>query len=309
MPGVSTRMTWDLPISAMPRTGPRVVCALWVTMETLAPTSALVRVDLPLFGAPINATKPPRVCSPWGGGARALGIWGRLPHPFAQQQGERSGLLGGLLVSPLPALRRHALDLNLGGKAGRMVGAFAGDFEIARQGQAPPLRPFLQQGFRVGRGKFEHAKLRLPESPHQGLGRLVAAIGEDGAQNRLARISEDGLLAASAAAGLAAAHQDEVAEVPLLCNLGAGLGPHEGIEPARQLALVRLGEAIGQELCDSEPQHAGAEELKTLIFLVGVCARPRARMRQGKLEQRRVEEVVPKPGGEILKRRCARLRQ
>jgi len=57
-------MTWALPMSAMPRTGPRVVCALWVTMETLAPTSALVRVDLPLFGAPISATKPQRVCSP-----------------------------------------------------------------------------------------------------------------------------------------------------------------------------------------------------------------------------------------------------
>src|SRR3970282_2750388 len=146
MPGVSTRMTWALPVSAMPRTGPRVVCGLWVTMETLAPTSGLVRVDLPLFGAPINATKPPRVCSPWCGWAPALAILGCLPHPFAQQQGERSGLLSGLLVSPLPALRRHALDLNLGGKAGRMVGAFAGDFEIARQGQGAALRPFPQTG-------------------------------------------------------------------------------------------------------------------------------------------------------------------
>ena len=72
MPGVSTRITCDEPIKAMPRTGPRVVCALWVTIDTLAPTSALVRVDLPLFGAPISATKPQRVSvvgprqPPWG---------------------------------------------------------------------------------------------------------------------------------------------------------------------------------------------------------------------------------------------------
>ena len=52
----------------MPRTGPRVVCALWVTIETLAPTSALVSVDLPLFGAPISATKPQRVAALSSGG-------------------------------------------------------------------------------------------------------------------------------------------------------------------------------------------------------------------------------------------------
>src|SRR5665648_2611 len=48
MPGVSTRMTCALPMSASPRTGPRVVCAFWVTIDTLAPTSVLVSVDLPL---------------------------------------------------------------------------------------------------------------------------------------------------------------------------------------------------------------------------------------------------------------------
>src|SRR3990172_6454301 len=144
MPGVSTRMTWLLPMSAMPRTGPRVVCALWVTMETLAPTSALVSVDLPLFGAPITATKPQRVSS-----LRVSAILGRLPHPFAKQHGKRRRLLGFALIGPLSALGRNALDLNFGGEARRMIGAFARHFEIARQRQAPSLRPFLEQGLRI----------------------------------------------------------------------------------------------------------------------------------------------------------------
>src|SRR5665648_438717 len=87
MPGVSTRMTWASPIKAMPRTGPRVVWALLVTIETLAPTSALVRVDLPLFGAPISATKPHRVGVSSAGLTPLLAILGHLPDPFAQEHG------------------------------------------------------------------------------------------------------------------------------------------------------------------------------------------------------------------------------
>src|SRR5688500_3281444 len=102
MPGVSTRMTWALPTIAMPRTGPRVVCALCVTMETLAPTSALVSVDLPLFGAPINATKPQRVASSVSSFlASASDIRRRAPHALAQQHGERGSLLGGALILSL----------------------------------------------------------------------------------------------------------------------------------------------------------------------------------------------------------------
>src|SRR3954451_9706317 len=115
MPGVSTRMTCDEPIKAMPRTGPRVVCALWVTIETLAPTSALVSVDLPLFGAPISATKPHRV----GGDSSVAGLailLRRLPNAFAQQHGKGCCLLGLSLIGALPALRRDAFDLHLGGE-------------------------------------------------------------------------------------------------------------------------------------------------------------------------------------------------
>ena len=46
---------------AMPRNSVRVVCTLGVTIATLLPTSALISVDLPAFGAPISAMKPQRV--------------------------------------------------------------------------------------------------------------------------------------------------------------------------------------------------------------------------------------------------------
>src|SRR5262245_18171022 len=107
----------------MPRTGPRVVCALCVTMETLAPTSALVRVDLPLLGAPISATRPQRVAfCPAGGLDIRLG----LPDSLAHQHGKRGGLLGGPLICARSALRRDAVDLHFGGEARGVIGAFAG---------------------------------------------------------------------------------------------------------------------------------------------------------------------------------------
>ena len=68
---------------ATPRTGKRVVWTFWVTIETLAPTMRLTRVDLPAFGAPIMAAKPAfvwevvsviaRACSTDGGSAVARG--------------------------------------------------------------------------------------------------------------------------------------------------------------------------------------------------------------------------------------------
>ena len=63
MPGVSTNTICEAPCIAMPRIRVRVVCTLWVTIDTLAPTILLIRVDLPAFGSPIRATKPAR-CGP-----------------------------------------------------------------------------------------------------------------------------------------------------------------------------------------------------------------------------------------------------
>src|SRR6476620_6426134 len=155
MPGVSTRMIWLLPSSAMPSTGPRVVCALWVTMATLAPTSALISVDLPLFGAPISATKPHRASvAAWSVMLRSL------PDSLAQQHGERRRLLCRALVGAVPTFRGNAVDLHLGGEARLVVRSLAGDFDIAWQRQMASLRPLLEDRFCVRRGEVKAAQLR-----------------------------------------------------------------------------------------------------------------------------------------------------
>ena len=69
----------------------RVVCTFGVTIEILAPTSALSSVDLPAFGAPISATKPQRVA--WLRARRsaidAVGL-----DALARHHGGGGGLLG-----------------------------------------------------------------------------------------------------------------------------------------------------------------------------------------------------------------------
>ena len=55
MPGVSTSRIWAVPRIRMPSTRNRVVCALGLTMDSLAPVSRFSSVDLPAFGAPTMA--------------------------------------------------------------------------------------------------------------------------------------------------------------------------------------------------------------------------------------------------------------
>src|SRR5665213_2013721 len=97
MPGVSMKMSCAAPSMAMPRMRLRVVCTFGVTMEILAPTRALISVDLPTFGAPMSATTPQQVeraaGSSVGPGStietRDLGL-----HAFARQHGGGGGLFG-----------------------------------------------------------------------------------------------------------------------------------------------------------------------------------------------------------------------
>src|ERR1700733_1754639 len=87
---------------ARPRISGRVVCTLGVTIDTLAPTSALSSVDFPAFGAPIKATKPQRrSCSP--GSAIAPVRF----DAFAGEHGGSGGLLGAALGASRPFGRRE----------------------------------------------------------------------------------------------------------------------------------------------------------------------------------------------------------
>ena len=58
--GVSTRTIWKFSRCTMPRMVCRVVCGPVDVIATFVPTSALVSVDLPVFGRPTKHTKPER---------------------------------------------------------------------------------------------------------------------------------------------------------------------------------------------------------------------------------------------------------
>ena len=151
----------------MPSTGPRVVCALWVTMATLAPTSALISVDLPLFGAPIRATKPHRLTASRSLGSGLSSSCGACQTALAHQHGERRRLLGRALVRAVPALRRDAVDLHLGGKARRVIRPLAGDFEIdAAAASAVPCAHSCSTDLASGAARSKPLKLRRPKAMH-----------------------------------------------------------------------------------------------------------------------------------------------
>src|SRR5450755_692016 len=97
------KTSWAVWSVAIPRSNVRVVCTLWETIATLAPTIALIRVDLPTLGAPISAMNPQRLSaggalcdSPLAGSpisGSTIGAFRR--HPFAAQHDGGGSLLGG----------------------------------------------------------------------------------------------------------------------------------------------------------------------------------------------------------------------
>src|ERR1041384_3334880 len=103
----------------MPRTSAGVVCTLRLTMETFEPTSALISVDLPAFGAPISATKPQRV-SPI-----------RL-DAFARQHGGCGRLFGRAFRAADAFGRRELRHIDRDAEFGIMVWASALNFAVVR---------------------------------------------------------------------------------------------------------------------------------------------------------------------------------
>src|SRR5690606_7165298 len=137
MPGVSMKMSWLSPASAMPRMGTRVVCTLRETIDTFAPTSALTSVDLPALGAPITAMNPHRVVvgavSEVPSGSF---VTGSSDHALAGKEHPRRFLLRRPLRCALAQRRRLAGDPHLRGEVRRMIGPGPLDLDVLRQRQA-----------------------------------------------------------------------------------------------------------------------------------------------------------------------------
>src|SRR5512133_3302096 len=85
MPGVSTNTICPRGSLKMPEMRLRVVCGLAETMLTLAPMTALSRVDLPTLGRPTRATYPLCMLQTFQGRERgvALGLFFRAARPLA----------------------------------------------------------------------------------------------------------------------------------------------------------------------------------------------------------------------------------
>src|SRR5690606_27272028 len=182
MPGVSTKMICVVPSVATPRMRVRVVCTLGVTIDSLAPTSALSRVDLPALGAPTRATKPQRLTSasamfaPVEGGEQRRGR--RLfRRPL------RAGGRGGRRV-------RYAFDAHAHREGWAVVGTDARHHLVVRQAEAAPLGPFLQRGLGVlGRSRLGVHE-RRPVPLDEPRGDWPAAVDEKRADHRLATVGE-----------------------------------------------------------------------------------------------------------------------
>src|SRR5437764_9563064 len=109
--------SWASCSVAIPRSNVRVVCTLCETIATLAPTSALIRVDLPTLGAPISAMKPQRVSVSTIEAVRL--------DAGAREHGGGSGLLRGTLGATETFGRRQMREVDGDAELGVVVRGLA----------------------------------------------------------------------------------------------------------------------------------------------------------------------------------------
>src|SRR5262249_43311400 len=194
MPGVSTRMICERSSITMPRISARVVCTLRETIVTLEPTSALTRVDLPTFGAPISATKPQRVLAP------ASGVIDAASDAFAFDHHACRDLLRRALAAADAFGRRQPRQVDGDAELRIVVRARALDLAIDGRRQALALRPFLQHRLGIAQGLPRFLHPLGPVALDELLGRCVAAIEEHRADHRLADVAKHGFAKAQACA-------------------------------------------------------------------------------------------------------------
>ena len=274
IPGVSTKMSCASPSIAMPRMIARVVCTLGLTIVTLLPTSALTRVDLPTFGAPMMATKPQRRPRRVGSAAatREAAQLCRL-HALAGQHCGGGGLLGGALGAAqslgrhaIPAVpRRRGTPDRDAARCGRSRG------RTASAGRAPAPIPAASSWDRAaGAPACAGARptIARPEP------RPLHSRRRETPRRPRPRRHRPGWRCARGPPALdfGPAEPDRGAEIDAARHLGTGFLAHEIGESARQLALVGLGEGAEQHVGDDEAEHVIAEEFEALIAVpTGSC--------------------------------------
>src|SRR5262245_47548791 len=241
IPGVSMKINCESSTIAIPRSSARVVCALCETMATLAPTSALISVDLPTLGAPISATNPQRMCGFAPGAGMPLppsrsgeAAAGREPFvseaiSFDTSAREHSGS-GGLLRGPLgatqPLGRRQMGKLHRDAEFRTVVRALALDLTIGRRWHSARLRPFLQHRLRIAQRPRRRAHAFAPEPFDERCSGGISAVDEHCPDQRLANVRQDCRAAPASGMGFRRTKPDPRAEIYRPADIRAGLPAH-----------------------------------------------------------------------------------
>ncbi len=138
--------------------------------------------------------------------------------------------------------------------------------------------------------------------------RLDAAVEIDRRDQRLVAVGDERVLAAAAGLLLAAAEDQELAEVDLLAEPRQRRRRHDRRLQLRLLPFVVLRELPEQHVGDDEAEHRVAEELHRLVVehaAAGVLVHARA-VRQRVLEQAAIAEAVADAPLERLELRAER---
>ena len=211
--------------------------------------------------------------------------------------GDRIQMIGGVLHINGQAVKRERVQDFVETEADGSAMRVARYRETLPNGVKYDTLDLVENGIAETHRRPQHALAPMPV--HHGRGRLEARVQEHSADQGLDHVRQDRGLAPAARQRLALAHADVAADVERLGDLGAGLAPHQQIEPRRQLPFVRLRKGLDEHMRHREPEDAVAEEFEP--FVGRVPAARDARMRQGALEKRRIAEFVAEPAGERLR--------
>ena len=296
---------------AIPRIRVRVVCTLWVTIETLAPTIRFRSVDLPAFGSPISATSPQRV----------------TPRPPAAPAAPPAAACCAARFDAARASARAAvLEPHLDREDRRVVRPLPVEVDIGRRRQPARLRPFLQRGLGVAPDRAHRRDPLAPGAQDQPPRRLEPAVEIDRGDHRLHRVAEQRRLAPPAGQHLRAPHAERAAEVERGRHLGAGLLAHQRVQPRRELALRRRpGPAASSASAMTRPSTRSPRNSSRWLSAPPATSRdgsaprsaaraarsraragPRPRPWPGRASLDRLEEPVGPPGPEGEHRRPGR---
>ena len=240
------------PSTTTPRTGPRVVCALRDTIDTLAPTSALISVDLPHW-----ARRSARQ-------SRKRSSVMRRP---AIEKSLRRGLFGGALGARLAALGLEAVELDLHDEARHDArGRSAATSTVARRRQSRAPAPIpAPRSWRPALGRasarMRASQVRAHQRPRrlESASRNTAPISDSQMSRRIAAFLRP------PAARFALAQHDMRPDVPFLARPPRRSRAAPAREPHRQIAFAALADRRGRASPRPPAQHAVAQELEALI--------------------------------------------